>query len=373
MATQSLLRRLDRVPGGRLLKHAVAAALDPTPLPYAIRLRMRRLGFKAEAHVLYEFDRNDPGDYLADRYWRAMADLDGETVQALLGNKLLFHHTFRDDLPLPETFAILARGRFVANPRAQRVLASFDDLVAYIHEVGPVMLKPIAGGKGKGVHRVEASDGGLAFDGRPVEPAALRAAVSGMDGLLATEYARQAGYAASIFPGSANTLRLIVMRDVDTGEPFVPAAMHRFGRTATVPVDNYSSGGVFAGIDVTTGELGPLHVYDPKRARSEWRDDHPDTGAAVRGVIVPGWQEVVERIAAFTRRHPYFTFVGWDVVKTDEGMSVLEANYGAGLQIQVVTPFLRDVRIRRFLDVRGILPDGDATTTRARAATEREP
>lgn len=359
MTFETLLRAVDRVPGGRYAKHAVAAALDRTPVPYAARLRMRRLGFKAEAFVLYQLDRNDAAHYLPDRCWSDMAKVDGATVQALLGNKLLFHHTFRDELPLPDVPATLALGRLVPNRASERAIASFDDLVRYLEEVGPVMLKPIGGGKGRGIHRVEASSDGLLYDGRPTPVGDVAAAIDRLDGVLVSAFVRQATYAAEIFPGSANTMRLIVMRDVDTGEPFVPAAIHRFGRTETVPVDNYSRGGVFAGIDAATGEMGPLFGYDAKVARTSWRDDHPDTGAPVRGVVVPGWHEVVDRLLTFTRRHPYFSYVGWDVVKTDTGMAILEANYGAGLQIQVVRPFLTDPRIRRFVEARGIYaPNG---------------
>lgn len=362
----SFLRAVDRVPGGRYAKHAVAAALDRTPVPYLTRLRMRRLGFKAEAFVLYELDRNDSALYLPDRCWADMAKVDGATVQALLGNKLLFHHTFREELPLPDVPASLALGRLVPNRGSERPIASFDDLLTYLDTVGPVMLKPIGGGKGRGIHRIEASHDGLRFDGRPTAVDDVATAISRLDGVLVSAFVRQAGYAAEIFAGSANTMRLIVMRDADSGEPFVPAAIHRFGRTATVPVDNYSRGGVFAGIDVETGELGRLFGYDAQAGRASWHDHHPDSGAPVRGVVVPGWHEVVDRLLDFTQRHPYFSYVGWDVVKTDTGMSILEANYGAGLQIQVVRPFLADPRIRRFVEKHGIFePNGMPSEDRA--------
>lgn len=365
MTFQSLLQAVDRVPGGRYAKLAVAAALDRTPLPYTVRLRMRRLGFKAEAFVLYELDRNDSADYLPDRCWGALAKVDGATVQGLLGNKLLFHHVFQDELPLPDVLATLALGRFVPTRSCEHAIASFDDLLAYLYAVGPVMLKPIGGGKGRGVHRVEKGEGGLSYDGRPTDVDAVAAKIGRLDGVLVSAFVQQAKYASEIFAGSANTMRLIVMRDVDTGEPFVPAAIHRFGRAATVPVDNYSRGGVFAGIDVATGEMGVLFGYDAERARATWRDDHPDTGAQVRGAVVPGWHEVVDRLLAFTRRHPYFSYVGWDVVKTETGMSILEANYGAGLQIQVVRPFLTDPRVRRYVEAHGIYSPNGAPRRRS--------
>jgi len=351
---QGVLRGFDRVPGGRWLKDATKAALDRTNLPYAVRLRMHRLGFRPETYALYELDKNDPADYLPDDHWRAMADLDGESVKAMLGNKLLFHHTYRDDLPLPELFATIARGHLVPNPRARRTFSSLEDVLSYASEVGPVMLKPIFGQKGKRIRRVEYGDGTLLLDGRPTLVDELDATIRRLDAFIVTEYAEQAAYAKEIFPGSANTLRVVTMRDPDTGESFVATAIHRFGRTASIPVDNFSSGGVFAAIDPATGVLGRLQLFDPRSVTVRWIDEHPDTSSRVLGREVPGWSQVVDDLMAFLRRHPYLSYIGWDIVKTDDGMRVLEANYGSFLQIQAVHPFLSDPRIRRFLVARGI-------------------
>lgn len=351
---QGLLRAVDRVPGGRWLKDAAKAALDRTNLPYAVRLRMHRMGFRPETYALYELYKNDPADYLPDDRWRAMADMDGESVKAMLGNKLLFHHTYRDDLPLPELFATIARGRLVPNRRASSAFSSLDDVLAYVREVGPVMLKPIFGQKGKRIRRVEHGDDGLLLDGRPTEVDQLGAVIRRLDAFILTEYAAQAAYAKEIFPGSANTLRIVTMRDPDTDEPFVATAIHRFGRTASIPVDNFSSGGVFAAIDPETGVLGRLQLFDPRSVTVTWIDDHPDTSSRVLGREVPGWFDVVDDLMEFLRRHTYLSYIGWDIVKTDDGMRVLEANYGSFLQIQAVHPFLSDPRIRRFLDARGI-------------------
>jgi hypothetical protein len=58
---------------------------------------------------------------------------------------------------------------------------------------------------------------------------------------------------------------------------------------------------------------------------------HPDTGAVIRGLEVPFWQEAVALACkahsqAFTR----FAFLGWDLALTADGPVILETNSGWG-------------------------------------------
>jgi hypothetical protein len=368
MAFSSLIRSLDAVPGIRLLKDALAAQRDRSGLPFSTRLRMLRLGFKPESFVLFEFDRNDPAAFLPDRYWRALADVDGETVKEVLGNKLLFQRTYEDELPMPALLATVCRGRLVPEASAVEPIASPAALLEHASRHGPLILKPIRGQKGKHVHAVAMEDGRVHVDGRPASAAQAADLIAGLDGVMVSEFVRQASYAAEIFPHSANSLRIVTMRDADSGEPFVAAAAHRFGRAASAPVDNVSSGGLVAGVvDTTVGVLGPMQAFTPRPASLQWLDRHPDTGAPVRGLVVPGWSDVVASLLAFCRRHPHLSYVGWDVVKTDDGMRVLEANYGAGLQIQAFRPYLADARIVGALRASGILQGSHEAAVAARS------
>lgn len=83
------------------------------------------------------------------------------------------------------------------------------------------------------------------------------------------------------------------------------------GSTLTVPVN------------LETGELGliecgPLALGSMKR--------HPKSGVQVTGRTVPHWKEMQTRALAAHEKIPSMPLVGWDLVATDRGVFILEAN-----------------------------------------------
>jgi hypothetical protein len=340
----------------RLLKDAAKAYLDRSGLPYGQRFRMTRLGFAPESYVIYEFDRNDPADYLPSSLWAPLHRLNGPVVTEMLSNKLLFWYAFAGDVPMPTVLAAVMSGH--VRPVADTALRSAGAVLELAAQ-RPLILKPMGGQKGKRVHRLESEGGRYLLDHAPVGRAEAEAALLEGAATLVVELAQQAPYAAAFNPGSVNTMRVVTFGGEGTGyAPFVAAIAHRFGREGTGPVDNVSSGGLIARVDRESYEIGPAAGYPFGARRLVWYDEHPDTGARIAGAVVPGAAAVVERLLRLMEAHPYLVYVGWDVVLTDErgGFSVIEANYGAGLQIQMVGfRYLRDERVVAFLGHHGLL------------------
>ena len=77
-----------------------------------------------------------------------------------------------------------------------------------------------------------------------------------------------------------------MMIDPDTGEPFVGAAVHRFGRDVSGAVDNWSSGGLAASFNANTGTLSEA-VASREGGTPARLTRQPDTGAQVAGTVVP--------------------------------------------------------------------------------------
>lgn len=332
------------------------ALVDKTPIPFRSRLRATRSGFKPESYVAYRFDENDPDDYLPDTTWRKLSEINGRAARTVLANKLLFYLEYRDELPLPTVHAFIADGDVVA-VGGPAPLGSLERVIDHLTERGALFLKPMDGDRGRGVHLLEARDGEFLKDGSPLSHAALAEFLRSRDGSLVLEKVEQASYAREIFPASTNSMRVNVFGGAGAGyEPFMAVAGHRFGRLTSAPVDNTAKGGLICHIDPASGRLGPGR-HMPKHAPAyDWFDEHPDTGARLNGVEVPGFAAIVESLLEFSRRHQYLAYVGWDVVKTDSGFAVLEANHHASLRIQVAHPFLKDERIVAFLAHHDLLP-----------------
>lgn len=356
-------------PSGRLqrygLKRNLASLKWQTELPLATplsyRLRLLEGGFTAASAATYALERNNPRDYLSDLAAgseRARRS-NGPFAVVLFSDKLLSHTLIRPHIRLPELLALVERGQVFSFQGSG--VTDVDSLLEYCREVGAVILKPAQGMKGGGVVRLEHS-GSLTIDGQAVDEAAMQALLARLDDYLIEACVTQADYAAQIFPGAANTLRIVTMRDVDRGhEPFVAAAIHKFGTAATAPTDNWTRGGVNAAIDLKTGVLGPA-VRNLRRGSGElaWSPQHPDTGAQIEGVQIPHWSQVKECVLALTTSFNFLVYVGWDILITDAGPCLIEGNTAnVGVRsLQVHRPLLRDRRVRRFFEFYEVIEAG---------------
>ncbi|MGQ3413181.1 sugar-transfer associated ATP-grasp domain-containing protein [Natrinema sp. LN54] len=360
------------------------------------RLRLYRRGFLSKSGVIYDFESHDPAAYLTD-YQRFVGTkrINGHW-NALIDNKLAFHRVL-GEFPdhRPAVYGLLADGRFhTFDPASERVTvtdggertfgsrssseAPSDGGIELEHPdesatAGPtpdplqwlddhlsegerLVLKWFSGGGGNNVHFLERADGEYRFDGEPTGEAALAERLADLEHYLVCEFVEQADYAAELFPETANTLRVLTMYDERAGEAFVPIAIHRIGTADSVPVDNFSNGGLSAHIDRETGRLGAGAEY-PHDGVVDWYETHPGTGARIEGTTVPGWDEIRERLLEIAEALSHVPYVGWDLVVTDGGeFRIIEANSYPGVaSLQVHRPLLADDRTRRFYREHGVI------------------
>ena len=173
---------------------------------------------------------------------------------------------------------------------------------------------------------------------------------------IITEFIQQADYAAKIYSGSANTIRIMTLYDTETNECWICGATHRFGRISTGMVDNLSSGGLVSTVDVLTGKLEqgilPTEHYEYLKT-----DTHPDSNATINGVTITNWELIKDKIlemAVYANKNPY---IGWDVLSTEDGFKLLETNAQADIQLlQYHAPVLLDERNRRFFAKYNVKP-----------------
>ena len=293
----SLLNRLARAV--KLQKQT------PLSTPLSHRLTALRYGFRSSRYTLYDFGKNDPRDYLPDTVFREATAINGDFCRRVLEDKLLFTHFMQDvKLPgfrVPEVFALVGCGQLC-------LLSGHGTLSNLLAAYGGVILKPVAGWQGAGILNVSSQGGKLVVNGQPSSLSALENQLATLDGYLVTERIVQDGYAHDIFPGSVNSIRVTTMQDPDDHHrPFTAVAVHRFGSRTTGPTDNVHRGGLMAQIDLGTGRLGPAIKF-PHETGGErrWCSRHPDTGAPIEGVRVPGWSTLQARLLEFVSTAPSF-------------------------------------------------------------------
>jgi hypothetical protein len=217
-----------------------------------------------------------------------------------------------------------------------------DGLVAAARALDGLVLKPRDCSLGIGILFLVPEDGQLWLNREPVQPADLVERIRFLNSYIVTTRVRQAPYAARLFDKTTNSIRVLTMVDPASGEAFPAYAVHRIGTEASYPVDNCDSGGIYCLIDLETGRLSHPIAKGGKRL-----EKHPDTGMRIEGVTVPGWSELLESIVRLAQKLDFIDYVGWDVVVTGDGFTVIEGNYNPGLH-QMFGPILGNDRVRAF-------------------------
>ncbi|MCX7800957.1 MAG: hypothetical protein N2109_11520 [Fimbriimonadales bacterium] len=362
MGALRTLRRLSRWRGcvADLVRDEIRY---PGRVSFGQRLRAWRRLWLSESLLEYEPSGRDPRLYLNDweRYVRTPF-VNGDAAR-MLDDKLLFHQVCSPHLRTPEPLGWIWRGRWHGlggpendDPRGPLFGGDRGDRF---------LLRLRTGAGGRAIALLRVADGAVEAHGRRFGPDELDELWARCSDHLLTPFVEQGAYARAIFPDAANTLRVLSLRDPETGRAFLAAAIHRFGTSASAPLDNVGRGGIWCEVDRETGELGPAvtRVLD---GRLRFRDDHPETGASIRGVLLPHWEQTTRSLLRLHDALPMVHQVGWDLLLADDGPWLIEGNNYSGVDIfQMFRPLLTDPRVVRFYLRHGVLrrrvPDGAAT------------
>lgn len=305
----------------------IVFAPDHFHTPLLTRLRANFSGgFLADQWMLYGLDGKKRKDYISEFDWYRSRYIN-EPFDFMLNNKIVATEAFGRYIRMPRIYAINSHGH-TTGPDGE--LLDEAQLLALLREKEDTVIKPYGRGKGLGVHRLGYTGGSYTIDGSVVAEEELRRHLAGRKNWYLTETIHQHPYADALYDRTVNTLRVITLRDPDSGEFKVFFAVQRVGTHRTVPVDNASQGGLVCRVDLETGRLSEARSLHELTVYQQ----HPDSGQRFEDVVVPGWAELKEELLALARRFPYLSFVAWDVVKLPDGQNcVIEANTSSGVNI----------------------------------------
>lgn len=191
---------------------------------------------------------------------------------------------------------------------------------------GALFIKPRHGSRGVGAFSVARSrDGGFIINNMQIaDKSALdRKLTQGAarDSLLVQEHLSPAPEIRDLSPNDPVQLRLFVGRRPG-GEPFLLscfAKILRQGRYGAVA----PSGALAVAVDPATGrmERGVLMTDS-----GVWHSAVPWNGAPVEGRATPGYADAVAAVLTGAKALADHPVIGWDVLLTDRGPVILEAN-----------------------------------------------
>ncbi len=330
---------------------SVLRSRDPRRIRSA--LRAARGGFYPSSIPIYELDGPQAGDYVSD-HQRELSWVIDWPAAGFLDDKLAFFFMLRHfGVPTPEVAGVVVRGR-IHRLGATEPVPMTQWLPRWLQERGRLVIRPTRGTGWMGLWVVgPGPDGACLVNGDPMTWGELERRLGTRQNQVITDFVEQAGYARDVFPQTTNTIRILTMQDT-SGRPFVAAAVHRFGMPVSGAADNWGRGGLSAEIDVETGVLGP-GVQKPRSGGRVRHDVHPCTGARVAGLRVPNWAQVREGVLAAAAQAAFLPFVGWDVIVTDGGFSVIEGNKNSDVNLlQVHRPLLAQPKVRAFYAEHGV-------------------
>lgn len=203
-----------------------------------------------------------------------------------------------------------------------------DQFLAFVCKHTPCLLKPLRQFGGKGIVWIDYTNSETAevLFSEQIEKGPF----------LLEEMIIQDPEMAKFHPQSVNTIRYTTL--FHDGELFRLQAVLRMGKGESF-VDNASSGGIYALIDIETGILhGPARSFSGERY-----DYHPNTGVLLEGTHIPRWQELNQLIDKVVRVVPEQKQVGWDFALSVGGWVLVEANTGPAIQSFDIEHGLREM------------------------------
>lgn len=327
-------------------------------------LKIWWMGIMPQNQMLYRFNEGNRGDrtqFASDRVWKARTTYLNGAYRLLLNDKLVMHRVLANHGDyLPKLFGVIEGATFAPEPSCKA--GTLIELLRHRRQADPeggLVVKPTRGSEGRGVRMVRFNQEAFcSVDGRPCsehEVCEILQDSTGSNTQIVTALIRNAAYARALYPHTPNTIRILMMSDAETGEPFMAAAVHRIGVKKSRPVDNFSAGGLAAEVNTDSGVLSEAYAK-PSNGSIRQVSSHPETGATIEGIEVPGWFLVKDRLKNIFRSIPGIKYAGWDIVMQKGGFKLLEGNSRPGLRIlQVKRPLLTDRRVKKFYESHNVL------------------
>lgn len=286
-------------------------------------------GYTMDQYAIYDFAHHRKQDYLSEFDWYRSRNINDPFSQ-MLNNKIVCTEVLRQYSYVPKLFAMKHRGHMVSLERDKSDgYLSKEEIRALVREQKTLFMKPLDSGKGKGVRRLDFSKNNYLIDGGIASVEDFDLFLDREDGWFLSEGVRQHPFLDAIYDKTTNTIRLITFRDPESGKYKVFFAVQRIGTSATIPVDNGSRGGLVSQINLETGELSEARSIQSL----EVHERHPDSGALIKGAVIPNWDDIKEEMLELSRSIPFVNFVAWDILLTDRGVCVIEANASSGVNI----------------------------------------
>lgn len=322
---------------------------DPIHVSLPTKLKANLCGgFLGNQWALYDLNLKKRQEYLSEFDWYRSRYVN-EPFDYLLNNKVATTEVLKQYVRVPEIYLVKTRDTIVDY---QGRTVSPEEAVDRLKTLGSAFIKPFAKGKGIGVLHLTYEGAGFFQNGKLVETEQLCRMFAQKKDWYLSEPIAQHAYAQGLYGQTLNTIRIITMRNPETGFIEVFFAVQRIGTKNTIPVDNGSQGGLICCIDLETGQLSEgRRLYD-----KVVYPVHPNSGVQFDTVFVPDWPQIKEEVLELAKHFPYLHFIAWDFIKMPDGkICIIEANTSTGVNIIQLWGGQRHGQLGNFYRAHGVI------------------
>jgi hypothetical protein len=193
----------------------------------------------------------------------------------------------------------------------------------------PIFCKPLAGLQSLGSASFDGCDRTsrtlFRQDGKAIDADAFARSVHenyGTDGYLIQPRLNPHDAVVCICQHRIASVRILTILDEDGPQILRACWKIPAGRNHA---DNYwRDGNLLAQIDLSTGRTG--RAVTGKGFSHREATSHPDTGAPIAGIDVPGWADMAALALAGAAVMKDFGLIGWDMAATEDGAVIIEMN-----------------------------------------------
>ena len=229
---------------------------------------------------------------------------------------------------------------------------------------GILMMKPNSGTSGgRGIIKLELLDDIIYENNKPIDESRFKNILSHLENYIVTEYAFQHSELAAIWSESECTLRIIMVKmprddSYSFSEWSCIVSYARFGSSVSGGTSNLSSGGIGIGFDFNTGMYNEFGIRYKKFCEDGvWKlYEHPDTKMVWKNARLPNWTLVKKRIESICNQISSLDYLGFDVIITEDGMTICEINTHPACDYEQVMcgPIFSKESGKKFFGAKGI-------------------
>lgn len=190
--------------------------------------------------------------------------------------------------------------------------ASFEEFACFVKKNHCLFVKPIDDNQGHGIYKYIPSDDLNADYKKLIENKCF------IEEVISQHPKMRLG------GNAVNTVRVYTILD-SCGKAHILKAILRVGVKDSI-IDNYHAGGVIYPINV---KYGFVESYGISRVYGKQICYQPGTDILMIGFKLPNYDILVEKITKAAEDIAQVRYIGWDVVITEQGIDIIEANHDA--------------------------------------------